>query len=1116
MVTGKALDGKPYAGNPHVRFDEGDVALAVTSSRGSLLYKENCTFKNLKRAIVSLAVFSLLPFAVEAAEAMPIGVVDPGDATAYLANGTQIFKGDLVKQGTGTNALSQADIHTGKGRVIVADGSLAVSGATAANAPGQPLSVLANAVIWLDASLPGTIDFVEDSGTNVSQWRDVRETGAGTAGSPFLYPRAVAFTNLSHSATFAPDPNGWFPVYVASAGGENAYVDFGQYSSGRMVDFKAPDGSAKVISPLRHAFVVLGTHDGHYGFIFNPGSGSATFVPKDYTTLTSCVLPSAFIQPSGGWSTLLSGLFRVDGVVVDPVKEARPNGGWQLLDIKPGRDGWSVNGLFSHDHIAESTAGYGFRQGGGRLCEAILFDKPLEEADRLKVEAYLRHKWFGTKVSEPTFAVGESGSMSLASGKLNDMPDPVELSVGGGAAYNATTGGVERTAAAAGSLVKTGDGELVVGSVSADAERIDVHCGILRIRQGVSAPVSIPANLKGYIEDPSFEAFADKTIPDVGYALSSAEHGWASYGAYDQAYVAKWDSAGGLFNLAGKTFPDGNHVGVLHVRGGLQTTVTLPADGIYRLSYWLAVRNGNAGAYTGHEHLVLVDGIPVAEVKAWDNSYSWHLCSFRLPWLAAGDHTLVLASDLNNSSASRTVDFNVTDSIMKQWSMEQAGWVTITGNIVGLVDDFNVDWVDSGAGHVAVSNASFEVTSFSARGYETNPADLGGWEYVSADSSNRVELEQTWNGRQRIHPASDGCRILNLCNLVQIGQMLTFPKAGTYTLTCAAATASTTGDQFAMSKGTLRFTLGGTEIGTLVPDEVMKTYAITFDVPTDGYSAQLVVAGQVSGSVVSLDDIRVLGAGDAVVDRDTFASSGWSKQETPSAIDQGSGGVVWLPSENADEQASWGSLAHGFDKSRVGIRNRASIWRTVSFPSAGTYRLSVSSIGRFYYAYAYHLTDPGIITRYNGNVFNAWVAKGGVTNVVGTFGVDDLERFVTHRFLFELPEGGDWEVGFSGLKESEHKIPGSDAWHSCGGVLDDLVIERVTAKARPKLPKRVEIEVADGAKLALDFLGTSETGPVRYAGRKYVGEISAKTCPAFVTGTGTLLTQPNGMMIFIR
>ena len=40
MATGKALNGKPYAGNPHVRFDEGEVAPAATPRRGSLLYKE--------------------------------------------------------------------------------------------------------------------------------------------------------------------------------------------------------------------------------------------------------------------------------------------------------------------------------------------------------------------------------------------------------------------------------------------------------------------------------------------------------------------------------------------------------------------------------------------------------------------------------------------------------------------------------------------------------------------------------------------------------------------------------------------------------------------------------------------------------------------------------------------------------------------------------------------------------------------------------------------------------------------------------------------------------------------------------------------------------------------
>ena len=39
MTKREALKGKPFAGNPHVRFDEGEVAPAATPRRGSLLYK---------------------------------------------------------------------------------------------------------------------------------------------------------------------------------------------------------------------------------------------------------------------------------------------------------------------------------------------------------------------------------------------------------------------------------------------------------------------------------------------------------------------------------------------------------------------------------------------------------------------------------------------------------------------------------------------------------------------------------------------------------------------------------------------------------------------------------------------------------------------------------------------------------------------------------------------------------------------------------------------------------------------------------------------------------------------------------------------------------------------
>ena len=52
-MTNAALRGKPDAGNPHVRFDEGEVAPAATPRRGSLLYKHARIFAV---AIVALAL----------------------------------------------------------------------------------------------------------------------------------------------------------------------------------------------------------------------------------------------------------------------------------------------------------------------------------------------------------------------------------------------------------------------------------------------------------------------------------------------------------------------------------------------------------------------------------------------------------------------------------------------------------------------------------------------------------------------------------------------------------------------------------------------------------------------------------------------------------------------------------------------------------------------------------------------------------------------------------------------------------------------------------------------------------------------------------------------------
>ena len=79
MAAGKALNGKPYAGNPHVRFDEEEVASAATPRRGSLLYSITECFRrggvetrNYASAFALAAVLTaaaLAPFAASAGSA---------------------------------------------------------------------------------------------------------------------------------------------------------------------------------------------------------------------------------------------------------------------------------------------------------------------------------------------------------------------------------------------------------------------------------------------------------------------------------------------------------------------------------------------------------------------------------------------------------------------------------------------------------------------------------------------------------------------------------------------------------------------------------------------------------------------------------------------------------------------------------------------------------------------------------------------------------------------------------------------------------------------------------------------------------------------------------------
>ncbi len=689
----------------------------------------------------------------------------------------------------------------------------------------------------------------------------------------------------------------------------------------------------------------------------------------------------------------------------------------------------------------------------------------------------------------------ETPRVALAGGSF-DGAQPVAFEALAGTALAASATGVVAAAEApAGTVVKTGTGTLAVDVLAPDVAHLAVREGTLRFAPRAFGASAFPTNLVGAIEDPSFEAFADAGIkPDTDRSLKpdAPTHGWRSVrleGSTEDGKVTRWTddpAAHYYYNVPGQRYPDGVYCGVLHIRGGLETALTLPADGVYRLSFWIAQRPG----YVGHETHILINGEEVAQVQTREKA--WQPCAFRLPWLAAGVHTLTLRSDANNSKAYR--DATGGDSTV------------IPGNTVALVDDFRVDWLEAGTADVTLANPSFESAPFAfGRTYLENPASLGGWACETAGAADAVVVERIGNGRETALRPAEGCRHLVLHGAARIAQTVRVARAGTYRLSFAAA--STAADaRTTNTRAEIGVFWNGASCGTVRTTDWTRRYAFTVQVAADNAAVELAFAG--GGSLVALDDVRLEAQDTAAVLDETFTQEGaladWTCVGEPSEIHDGAGLVEGQREDRIP--GAWCDVDYD-DRHCVGVRNRATLARTVTFPEAGTYRLSVAAIDRFYR----YNGRPEELNLFGGQEFRAWYARGGVTNEIGRFAPDTRERWVRHAFLFEVPEAGEGVIGFSGLKESAQKIAGSTRYFSCGGLLDGIVVEA----AAPTLPKDLDIDVDEGASLALDAPGTNEVRTVRYAGRFHAGVLDAATCP-FITGPGALFARPRGTLLLVR
>ena len=139
MTTGKALDGKPYAANPHVRFYEGEVASAAMPWRGSLL----CTAEKILAAPLSASRLFVASTAVLGAV---FGAI--ADTTATYAKGDMTLSdGKVLIEYDGSENITKLAMAPGADEKLILTGdelSFAAGAQIAFSASGGGTNVIAN------------------------------------------------------------------------------------------------------------------------------------------------------------------------------------------------------------------------------------------------------------------------------------------------------------------------------------------------------------------------------------------------------------------------------------------------------------------------------------------------------------------------------------------------------------------------------------------------------------------------------------------------------------------------------------------------------------------------------------------------------------------------------------------------------------------------------------------------------------------------------------------------------------------------------------------------------------------------------------------------------------
>ena len=369
--------------------------------------------------------------------------------------------GKLVKSGAGSLSVQRTDGSALQFEVEA--GELTLQGVP----QGQDITaILADAALHLDATkvdASGTYAGA-DGRTYVRVWPSVKQGGISATSI------AAGYVPSSGKVPCVNDP---FVSDKVSPSGL-ALVDFGSASNASSVPYDAALGPSNCVLALstdvsgaREVFVAY--QRSHVAASFTPYLGTSG------SAHTEC-LPSGDTLFSGECAdSIKNGDVRFNGV---PVHYAQKK---QLIDAySNGTTDFHIVSIAPTEALSRSFNLIGSdrynagRTGGIRVGEILVFTRALTEDERNAVNRYLRAKWFGSSDCEAGSALVANGaSLSVPAGRTAYLPF-VRLTSG-------TT------------LVKNGDGELVIGQLSPADATVQVNGGSVKICAAEAVADTAPA-----------------------------------------------------------------------------------------------------------------------------------------------------------------------------------------------------------------------------------------------------------------------------------------------------------------------------------------------------------------------------------------------------------------------------------------------------------------------------------------------------------------------------------------------------------------------------------------------------------------------------------------------